>query len=69
MNQPVPTSIGSNFPVEARKPEKGIMISLGIGIIALSRVIRKNIPRYPTLEMKEVMNSINGLAISKTIDN
>ena len=33
-----------SFPVEARKPENGIMISLGIGIKALSSIIRKNIP-------------------------
>jgi hypothetical protein len=45
------------------------MISLGIGIIALSRTIRKNIPIYPTLDIKDVINSISGLSISKTTDN
>jgi hypothetical protein len=45
------------------------MISLGIGIIALSRIIRKNIPEYPRLKINEVMKSITGLIISKIMAN
>ncbi len=63
------TLTGSNFSFETRNPEKGIMISLGIGIIALSRIIRKNIPEYPRLEINEVMKSITGLIISKIMAN
>jgi len=38
------TLIVSNFPLVIRDPEKGIMISLGIGINALSKTIKKKIP-------------------------
>jgi hypothetical protein len=36
--------IGSNVPVVTRYPEKTIIISLGIGIIALSKIIKNMTP-------------------------
>jgi hypothetical protein len=50
--------------VATRKPENGIIISLGIGMSALSNIIRKNIPPYPKPEMIEVINCTIGLSIS-----
>jgi len=40
------------------------MISLGIGIRALSSIIRTKIPRYPRLEMRETIKLTNGPRIS-----
>lgn len=44
-----------NCPVEARKPEKVIVISEGMGIRADSDVISRNIPQYPVLAIKLVI--------------
>jgi hypothetical protein len=52
-----------------RKPEKGIIISLGIGMRALSKIISRKIPGYPKLEINEITKSITGLRISNVIDN
>jgi hypothetical protein len=45
------------------------MISLGIGISALSKIINKNIPGYPRLDMNDMTKSITGFKISNVIDN
>ncbi len=45
------TKFKSNFPVEARNPEKGIIISEGKGIKADSIAIVITIPGYPRFEM------------------
>jgi hypothetical protein len=52
-----------------RKPEKGIIISLGIGISALSSTLNKKIPGYPKVDMNEITKSMTGLRISNVIDN
>jgi hypothetical protein len=44
-------TIGLSFPVEAKYPENGIMISLGIGMSALSANMSVNIPRYPVFDI------------------
>jgi len=54
------TPVNPIFPVAARKPEKGIIISLGIGMSALSSIISINIPPYPRAAMIEVINCTNG---------
>ena len=41
------TSKKLKVPCETKKPENGIIISDGIGIAALSSVIKKKIPIYP----------------------
>jgi len=61
--------MGSNVPLLTRKPEKGIIISLGMGIRALSKIINRKIPGYPRLEIIEITKSIIGLRISNVIDN
>jgi len=61
--------MGSNVPLLTRKPEKGIIISLGIGMRALSKIISRKIPGYPKLEINEITKSITGLRISNVIDN
>jgi hypothetical protein len=63
------TPIEPNIPLLTRKPEKGIMISLGMGISALSNIINKKIPGYPKLDMNEITKSMIGFRISKVIDN
>ena len=63
------TLIGSKVPLLTRKPENGIMISLGIGISALSKIINKNIPGYPRLDINDMTKSITGFRISNVIDN
>jgi len=45
------------------------MISLGMGIRALSNIINKKIPGYPKVDMNEITKSIIGFRISKVIDN
>jgi hypothetical protein len=45
------------------------MISLGIGISALSKIINKNIPGYPRLDINDMTKSITGFRISNVIDN
>jgi hypothetical protein len=62
------TLIGSNVPLLTRKPEKGIMISLGIGIRALSKIIKKKMPGYPKLDINDMTKSIIGFRISNVID-
>ena len=42
---------GLSFPVDARYPENGMIISLGIGISALSASMRTKIPRYPVFDI------------------
>ncbi|MGB8450380.1 MAG: hypothetical protein WCE25_11720, partial [Nitrososphaeraceae archaeon] len=50
-------------------PENVIIISLGMGISALSNIISKNIPTYPVVEMNDMTNSMTGLRISNTMPN
>jgi hypothetical protein len=45
------------------------MISLGIGIMALSKTIKKKIPGYPKLDIIHTTKSINGFRISNVTDN
>jgi hypothetical protein len=45
------------------------MISLGMGISALYRIIKKKIPGYPKLDINDMTKSISGFRISKVIDN
>jgi hypothetical protein len=40
------------------------MISLGIGISALSSTIRRKMPRYPRLETRETIKLTSGSRIS-----
>ena len=69
-NVPASTTLmGSNVPLLTRKPEKGMIISLGIGMSALSKTLNKKIPGYPKLDIKEITKSITGFRISNVIDN
>jgi hypothetical protein len=45
------------------------MISLGMGINALSKMLNKKIPGYPKVDMNEMTKSIIGFRISNVIDN
>lgn len=63
------TLTGSNVPLLTRKPEKGIIISLGIGISALSSTLSKKTPGYPKVDMNEITKSMTGFRISNVIDN
>src|SRR6185312_4170748 len=56
---------GLSFPVDAKYPENGMIISLGIGIRALSATIRKNIPRYPAFDIVWIIKFAKLLIISK----
>jgi len=40
-----------NFSSKTKKPEKGMIISDGMGIKADSKAIKKKIPPYPSVEM------------------
>src|SRR6185312_11658800 len=57
--------IGLSFPVDAKYPENGMIISLGMGISALSATIRKNIPRYPAFDIVWITKFAKLLMISK----
>jgi hypothetical protein len=46
-----------------------MIISLGIGMSALSKTLNKKIPGYPKFDMKEITKSITGFRISNVIDN
>ena len=63
------TPMGLNDPLLTRKPENGIIISLGIGISALSKTLNKKIPGYPKVDMNEITKSMTGFRISNVIDN
>jgi hypothetical protein len=44
------------------------MISLGIGIRALSKIDKKKMPGYPKLDINDMTKSIIGFRISNVID-
>ncbi len=69
-NVPANTTLtGSNVPLLTRKPENGMIISLGIGMSALSKTLSKKIPGYPKVDMNDITKSMTGLRISNVIDN
>jgi len=69
-NVPASTTLtGSNVPLLTRKPENGMIISLGIGMSALSKTLSKKIPGYPKVDMNDITKSMTGLRISNVIDN
>ena len=69
-NVPAGTTLtGSNVPLLTRKPENGMIISLGIGMSALSKTLSKKIPGYPKVDMNDITKSMTGLRISNVIDN
>lgn len=63
------TPTGSNVPLLTRKPENGMIISLGIGMSALSKTLSRKIPGYPNVDMNEITKSMTGFRISNVIDN
>lgn len=69
-NVPASTTLtGSNVPLLTRKPENGMIISLGIGMSALSKTLSKKIPGYPKVDMNDITKSMTGFRISNVIDN
>jgi hypothetical protein len=69
-NVPASTTLtGSNVPLLTRKPENGMIISLGIGMSALSKTLSKKIPGYPKVDMNDVTKSMTGFRISNVTDN
>ena len=69
-NVPASTTLtGSNVPLLTRKPENGMIISLGIGMSALSNTLSKKIPGYPKVDMNDITKSMTGFRISNVIDN
>ena len=46
-----------------------MIISLGIGMSALSNMLSKKIPGYPKIEMNDITKSMIGFRISNVIDN
>ena len=63
------TLTGSNVPLLTRKPENGMIISLGIGMSALSKTLSKKIPGYPKVDMNDITKSMTSFRISNVIDN
>lgn len=63
------TLTGSNVPLLSRNPENGMIVSLGIGMSALSKTLGKKIPGYPKVNMNDITKSMTGFRISNVIDN
>jgi hypothetical protein len=53
-----------NCPVVTRYPEKGMMISLGRGMQALSMAMVIKIPVYPNVEIVDTTNRLSSVIIA-----